>query len=95
MAVDRCPKHGMQIWARFCEHAAAAIDNRHAVPVYLQKHHGDWVGVCDACVRRLDDPETLQNACEFVCQLCILEWAAATGSDYVQRCQDPKAEFPP
>lgn len=95
MAVDRCPKHGMQIWARFCEHVATAINDRRVVTVYLQKHHGDWVGLCDTCVRGLDDPRTLEDATEFVCQVCILEWAAATGSDYVQRCQDPKPEFPP
>ena len=94
MAVDRCPKHGMQIWARFCEHAAAAINDRRNAAVYLQKHHGDWVGVCDRCVRRLDDPTTLDDAIDFVCQMCIVEWAEVTGSDYVQRCQNPVREFP-
>lgn len=95
MAVDRCPKHGMQIMARFCDHAADAIDDRRPIVVYLQQHHGDWISLCDACVRRVDDPETLENAMGFVCQKCIVEWADTIGSDYVQRCQRPEPEFPP
>lgn len=93
MAAFECPKHGMQIAEPFCEHGAAAVDERHPIDVYLRRSEGWWVTLCEACVRRLDLPETT-NDLVLVCGECIGEWATATGSDYLRRCQHPAPESP-
>ena len=95
MAFIKCPKHGGQIAAPFCEHAALAIAEGRPLVLYLQreKKWGDWFTLCDLCVRHLDAPSILENL-ELVCEKCIVEWAEVTNSDYVRRCQNPKPELP-
>jgi hypothetical protein len=94
MGANDCPAHGTQIASVFCEHASDAVDARMPIALYLQRDQWGWYTLCDACVQRRDHPAVQENLV-LVCGKCILEWAAATNSDYVRRCQDPKPEFPP
>lgn len=93
MAAFDCPKHGMQIASHFCEHVAAAIDARHPIRFYLQKHDptGTWYAVCASCARQ---PKVLHNPNFLVCSECVLEWAGQTGSDFVERRMSLVEEHP-
>ena len=95
MAMDRCPKHGIQIYSLFCVHASAEIGARRATELYLQHIVGwGWMTVCKDCARRVPEVFETHDLHDLVCGECIKEWADATGSDYLQRCQDPKPELP-
>lgn len=91
MAAIKCPIHGEQIASSFCEHAAAAINARQPVQVFLQRDPWGWYTVCCCCARL---PKEEHEADDLVCGKCMLEWASTTGSDYVQRCQNPVEESP-
>jgi hypothetical protein len=94
MGATKCPRHGTQIASVFCEHASDSVDARTSTTLYLQKNKWGWFTLCSACIRRRDDPD-VQNDLVLVCGKCIVDWAEATGSDYVQRCQNPVPESPP
>ena len=92
MAAYKCPIHGMQIAAHFCEHAEAAINARQPMTVYLQKGEWGWTTVCPACVQL---PPEERDTDFLVCGECVVDWAQKVGNDYVERCQDPVNESPP
>ena len=81
----------MNIAAPFCEHAAAAVNARREIHVYLQKELGYWCTMCEACAVLGPDERDLDF---LVCCRCVEEWSATTGSDYLERSRDPKDEFP-
>ena len=89
-----CPKHGTQIAIIFCEHSGLAVDQRRAVPVYLQPYMWMWCTLCEDCATRSDLAQALADADYFVCVECAIDWAQATGNNYVRRSQDPHPEFP-
>ena len=91
MPAFKCPTHGMQIASHFCEHAEAAVNARQSLDVYLQRNQWGWTTVCSACAQL---PLEQRDTDFLVCGRCIVEWAEVTGSDYVQRCQNPVPEFP-
>ena len=91
MAADKCPKHGMQIYSRFCEHAMLAVESLGPMDVYLRRDQWGWCTLCPACALL---PAEAVDTDFYVCEKCTSEWALATGSDYLQRCQRPVDEFP-
>lgn len=88
---------------RFCDHAAAAVEERRDVPVYVQCYEpvvdppvpGGWCFVCGDCVRRSDLYELLATIDGWVCEACVLEWADMVKNGFVERAKSMKPEFPP
>ena len=89
-----CEKHGPQIAAPFCRHAAEAVRDARLLDVFLQ-HEDDagWYTVCRECAGAPHSDEVL-DIVELVCCRCIVEWADKTGNGYVARANSPKIESP-
>ena len=59
--------------------------------VFIQRDQWGWYTVCRACALL---PKEQHDANFPVCGKCVVEWANATGSDYVARCAMPVEESP-
>lgn len=91
MPAFRCPKHGMQIASCFCEHAARAVDERTPEDVFIRRDQWGWYTLCRRCALL---PKEQHDANSLVCGECVVEWAKATDSNYLERCVSPVEEYP-
>lgn len=81
----------MQIASRFCEHALGAVNDRRSMEVFLQRDRWGWYTLCPSCIAL---QESRLDTDFLACEKCVAEWATATGSDYLARCQSPIEEWP-